>query len=97
MQKLGFILISLFIVFIVGCNGHSENSDITTPQVVTSISFSILDNQGNTKTSFDKDEVVTLQAIVYDENNRVIANKAVDFTSTIGTLTVSSKLTNSDG
>jgi hypothetical protein len=97
MKKLGFIFISICIVLITGCNGHSDNGGTTTPQVVTSISFSILDSQGNTKNSFDKNEIVTLHATVYDERNAVIPNKAVAFNSSIGTLAVSSKLTNSDG
>jgi hypothetical protein len=97
MKKLSFIFISFCMVLIAGCNGHSDNGDATTPQIVTSVTFSVLDNQGKAKNSFAKNEVVTLQATVYDEKKVIIANKSVNFTSSIGKLTVDSKLTNSDG
>jgi hypothetical protein len=57
----------------------------------------MLDSQGDTKQSFNKDEVITLRANVFDENNNIIANKAVSFTATIGSLTVTSKLTDDKG
>jgi len=96
-KKFSFIFISLCLTFIAGCNGHTDNSDDKDPQIVGSISFAMVDNQGNNKQSFNKDEVITLQASVLDENNNIIANKAVSFSATIGSLTVSSKLTDDKG
>jgi hypothetical protein len=97
LQKFSFILISLCLTFLAGCNGHTDNGDEKDPQIVSSISFKILDSQGNIKYSFSKNEVVTLQATVWDEKNNTIANKAVNFSATIGSLTVTSKLTDDKG
>ncbi|GAA0810762.1 Ig-like domain-containing protein [Colwellia asteriadis] len=97
MRKLGFIFISLYLSLLIGCNGHTDNGDSQTPQTVATISLSITDSEGNTKVSFDKNETVTLIATVLDDKQQSIANKAVAFSSSLGTLTVDSKLTNSEG
>lgn len=97
MKKLYIVLLSFFAFLLAGCNGHNEESAEDSTQVVTSIEFSMLDNEGNAKQSFAKNEVITLQAKVLDEDNTIIANKAVSFSASVGTLEVSSKLTNSEG
>ena len=98
MKKLYSALIAIFMFFsLVGCNGPVDNSDDSTPQIVANIEFSLLDSEGNPKQSFAKNETITLQAKVTDENNAIVANKAVSFLASIGTLAIDTKLTNSDG
>ncbi|PHR84593.1 MAG: Ig-like protein, group 1 [Colwellia sp.] len=58
---------------------------------------SLLDSEGNTKQSFSKNETITLQAKVTGENNTLISNKAISFSASIGSLAITSKLTNSEG
>lgn len=96
-KNISFIIISLCLTFIAGCNGHTDNGNEKDVQVVNNISFAILDNEGNAKQSFNKNEIVTLQAKVFDEKNNIIANKAVNFSASIGSLTVTSKLTDAEG
>jgi len=98
MKKLYSALIAIFMFFsLVGCNGPVDNSDESTPQIVANIEFSLLDSEGNPKQSFAKNETITLQAKVTDENNAIVTNKAVSFLASIGTLAIDTKLTNSDG
>ncbi|QBG35727.1 Ig-like domain-containing protein [Litorilituus sediminis] len=97
MKKLFVVLFSVCLAVLSGCNGHSDSGDSTAPKTVTSIQFSLLDSQGNNTRSFDKSDTITLQAKLLDENNNAVANKSVNFTSTIGTLEVSAKLSNSEG
>ena len=97
MKKLYLVVVSFFAFLMIGCNGHNEDSSENSPQIVTSIELSLLDSEGNAKQSFSKNETITLQAKVTDENNALIANKAVNFSASIGTLAIASKLTNSEG
>jgi len=97
MKKLYLVLLSLFTFLLAGCNGHNEENAEGSTQIVTSIEFSMLDNEGNAKQSFAKNEVITLQAKVLDANSAIIANKTVSFSASVGTLDISSKLTNSEG
>lgn len=97
MKQLYLVLASFFALILFGCNGHNESNADNIPQVVTTIELSILDTDGNEKRSFAQNETITLQAKVTDENNLFIPNKAVSFTSSIGSLVIASKLTDSEG
>lgn len=97
MEKLYIVLVSFFTFLLIGCNGHNEDSTNNSTQVVTSIELSLLDSEGNAKHSFSNNESITLQAKVTDENNALISNKAVNFSASIGSLGITSKLTNSKG
>jgi len=97
MRKLYLVIAALFTLLITGCNGHNETSTVASTQSVTTVEFSVLNSDGNAQQSFAKSEVITLQAKVVDENNLIVANKAVTFSASIGTLAIASKLTNSDG
>lgn len=97
MHKLYLVVVSLFIFLLIGCNGHNEDETDNTPQVVTKIQLSLLDSKGIAKRSFAKNETISLQARVTDEKNNVVPNRAVNFSASIGSLGISSKLTNSDG
>ena len=97
MKKLYLVVVSFFAFLMIGCNGHNEDSSENSPQIVTSIELSLLDSEGNAKQSFAKNEIITLQAKVTDENNALISNKAVSFSASIGSLAITSKLTNSEG
>jgi len=97
MRKLCLVIVSLFTFLLVACNGHNEDSSESTPQIVTNVKLSLLDSAGNPKQSFGKNETITLQAKVTDENNAIVSNKAVSFSAPIGSLAITSKLTNSEG
>lgn len=97
MKKLYHVVVTLFVFLLIGCNGHNEDNSENSPQIVTNIELLLLDSNGNAKQSFAKNETITLQAKVTDEDDALIPNKAVSFTVSIGSLTVTSKLTNSEG
>lgn len=97
MKKLSLILASLFALMLVGCNGHNEGSTHNSSQVIANIELSLLDSEGNAKQSFEKNDTITLQAKVTDENNALVTNRAVSFSASIGSLAITSKLTNSKG
>lgn len=97
MRKLYLVMVSFFVLLLVGCNGHNEDESDNTPQTVTEIELSILDSGGIAKHSFAKNDTITLQAKVTDENNAVVPNRAVSFTASVGSLAITSKLTNSEG
>ena len=97
MKKLYVVLASFFAFLLIGCNGHIEDNTQNTLQVAASIELSLLDSAGNLKQSFAKNEIITMQAKVYDENKALVTNKAVTFSAPIGTLSPASKLTNSKG
>ena len=97
MKKLYIVLASLFAFLLIGCNGHNEDSTENSTLVIANIELSLLDSEGNAKRSFLKDEAITLQAKVTDENNVLISNRAISFSASIGALGIVSKLTNSDG
>lgn len=97
MNKLYLVLISFFAFLLIGCNGHNEDSTENSPQIVENIELLLLDSDGNAKQSFAKNETITLQAKVTDSLNMLIPNKAVNFSASIGTLAITSKLTNNDG
>jgi len=97
MKKLYLVLASFFAFLLLGCNGHNEDSTQSSSQTATTLELSILDNGGNAKLSFEKNEIITLQAKLTDENDAIIANKAINFSASIGSLAITSKLTNSEG
>jgi len=97
MKKLYMVLASFFAFLLIGCNGHNEDSTQSSSQTATTLELAILDSGGNAKLSFEKNEIVTLQAKLTDENDAIIANKAINFSASIGSLAITSKLTNSEG
>lgn len=97
MKKLYIVLASFFAFLLIGCNGHSEDSTQSSSQTATKLELSLLDSAGNVKHSFEKNEIITLQAKLTDENDAIIANKAIKFSASIGSLAITSKLTNSKG
>jgi hypothetical protein len=97
MKKLSIALASFFAFLLIGCNGHNEDTTQNTLQVAASIELSLLDSAGNLKQSFAKNEVITMQAKVYDENRALVTNKPVNFLAPIGVLSLTSKLTDSNG
>jgi hypothetical protein len=97
MKKLYIVLASFFAFLLIGCNGHNEDNTQSNSQVVATIELSLLDNDGNLKQSFAVNEVITIKAKVFDNDDAVIANKAVNFSASIGTLSLSSTLTDSNG
>ena len=97
MNKLYLVVVSFFVFLLVACNGHNEDESENLPQTVTKIELSILDSNGVAQHSFNTNDTITLQAKVTDENNAVVPNRAVSFSASVGSLAISSKLTNSEG
>ena len=97
MNKLYLVVVSFFVFLLIGCNGHNEDGSENSPQIVSKIELTLLDSNGIAKHSFTKNDIITLQAKVTDENNALVPNRAVNFSASIGSLAISSKLTNSDG
>ena len=97
MKKLCLVLASLFTLMLVGCNGPIKDSTENTPQVVANIKLSLFDSAGNAIQRFAKNDTITLQAKVTDENNALVLNKAVSFSVSTGSLNPASTLTNSEG
>lgn len=92
-------LISLCLsVFLMACNGHSEDTTTAnTSATINQITLSITNDEDNTQQSFAKNEVVTVVASVFDENNTAVVGANVSFSTSIGELSPAQKLTNSDG
>lgn len=97
MKKLCLVLASLFTLMLVGCNGPIKDDTENTLQVVANIKLSLFDSADNAKQRFTKNDTITLQAKVTDENNALILNKAVSFSVSTGSLNPASTLTNSEG
>jgi len=97
MKKLYLVLVTFFAFLLVGCNGHNEDNAQNKLQVVGNIELLLLDSEGNPKQSYTKNEVITMQAKVFDIDGVLITNKAVSFSAPIGALSLTSKLTNSKG
>jgi len=97
MNKLYLVVVSFFVFLLVACNGHNEDESENLPQTVTKIELSILDSNGVAQHSFNTNDIITLQAKVTDENNAVVPNRAVSFSASVGSLAITSKLTNSEG
>ncbi|NQY33668.1 MAG: Ig-like domain-containing protein [Alteromonadaceae bacterium] len=92
-----FLLICLTLLS--GCNGSSgkNKEESNTPLFASSIVLTLLNNDSVIEQSFDKAEIITLQARVYDQNSQLLAGQIVEFSAAIGTLSQTSKLTNSEG
>ena len=98
MNKLFSALIILSMSFLMACNGSSGKNDAEPgPPVVTTLTLSTLDSQGNSQQSFEADKVITVLIKVTDDSNAAMANKRVDVTTDIGQLSSPSKLTNEQG
>lgn len=99
MNKLYTTIMIVGMFLLSACNGSSgENDSPTTPNTeVNSITISLQNAQGEAQQSFDANDVITIIATVYDENNSPIAGKAVTFTAELGELSVDSKLSDSSG
>jgi hypothetical protein len=97
MKKLYIVLASFLAFLLIGCNGHNEENTQNNSQVVATVELSLLDSDGNFKQSFAINEVITMKVKVFDEDDATIANKTVNFSATLGTLSLSSKLTDSNG
>ena len=99
MNKLYTTIMIVGMFLLSACNGSSgENDSPTTPNTeVSAITISLQNAQGEAQQSFDANDVITIVATVYDENNSPIPGKAVTFTAELGELSVDSKLSDSSG
>jgi hypothetical protein len=97
MKNIYWLVSLCFSVFIVACNGHSGDGATTTTAGIDRITLSISNSEGSAQQSFAKNDVVTVVASVFDENNIAIVGANVSFSTTIGELSPAQKLTNDDG
>jgi len=99
MKKLYLTLLLTWLTLLSGCNGSSGKNDNIAgqTQIATSLTIVTLTSAGESQQSFDKYETITLQASLFDESNNPISGIRVNFTIDLGSLSVASALTNSDG
>ena len=99
MQKRCTALILTLLMILTGCNGSSGENESVAGQVfvATSIGFEIQDAESINQQSFDKNETITLIATVYDQFSAPLSGEIVSFSADIGSLSASSKLTDSNG
>lgn len=93
-------LLLLSLSIITGCNGASgENETIVTGDdvVISNLTLTSLNSNSISQQSFEAQSPITLQALVTDQNGAPVSGERVDFISDLGTLSVSSKLTDSSG
>ncbi len=92
---------STFVVFLVfiltACNGPSGANTEGTEIIPSSLTLATYTSEGNEQQSFDSTSVITLKATLYDQNNKPLAGQKIDFTASLGELSVSAKLTDSNG
>jgi len=79
-----------------GSSGENDDKETSTP-VATSFSLATLNAQGQSQLSFDKNESVLVQAIVYDQFSAPINGARINFTTDLGSLTMASKLSDDQG
>ena len=98
MKKYFTALLFASLSLLVGCNGSSgENPTASENQTVKSITLAIQNASGQSQQSFQANDEVQLLATVLDSNGRVISGRSVAFETTLGTLTVNSRLTDNNG
>ncbi|REL34572.1 Ig-like domain-containing protein [Thalassotalea euphylliae] len=98
MKKYFTALLFASLSLLVGCNGSSgDNPTASESQTVNSITLAILNASGQSQQSFQANDEVQLLATVLDSNGQIIAGRSVSFETTIGSLAVSSRLTNEQG
>ena len=88
----------LFTLLLSACNGSSgKNEEPVGELIATSLSIATYSESGTAQQSFTKSEVVKITATVLDQTNQAIAGQKVDFTTDLGVLSMSSKLTDEQG
>lgn len=99
MQFLRSLLTITFLLVLTACNGSSGENDTgtTEPLVASSLTLSIFNSTGSAQQSFDKNEVITLNATVLDQTGAAMNGVRVNFDADLGILSVSSALTNNAG
>ncbi len=92
------MLVIFLMLALSGCNGSSGRNDLPTDQLVpTSLTLATYNSNGIAQQSFTKDETITIKATLLDQNNEPLVGKKVDFSATIGDLSISALLTNGQG
>lgn len=100
MKTLFTSILLLSLSILTGCNGSSgDNEKVVTEGdiVVSTITLVTLNDNDESQQSFDTDTSITLQATIFDQNNNPINGRRVNFTVDLGNLSITSKLTNSEG
>jgi hypothetical protein len=81
-----------------GCNGTSGKNDTSTEAAIaTTITLTLTDASGSSTVSFDKQSILTVTAHVSDQQGLAFSQGTVVFSSTIGELPITSKLTDANG
>ncbi len=98
MKKIASYCVFLLTMLLVACNGTSgKNEEPVGDLVATSISLTTYNSAGVVQQSFKKNEIITITATVLDQLKQPIAGQKVSFTTDLGTLNMSSKLTDAQG
>ncbi len=99
MNKLLSTILVTTLMLLTACNGSSgENTNPNNDApVATTLSISLLNSDGSAQQSFDKSAVITVQVKVLDQFNQPLNGNRVDFSTDIGSLSLSSKLTDTTG
>ncbi len=98
MKKILAMFVLTCLVLLTGCNGSSgDNPNTSDPLIATTIQLAIQNANGDNQQSFDKNDVITFTASVFDQNGSALKNQKVTFIATIGTLSLDAKLTDNNG
>jgi len=98
MKKLYSLFVVLFALTLAACNGSSGANVTPTEQLIaTSITIETFNSSGVSQQSFLKNESITITVTVLDQDNNGFAGQKVELSNTLGELSISSVLTNSQG
>lgn len=99
MNKLLAILLLTCLALVTGCNGSSgANTDSSGNSLLaTTMTIELYNVNSPNQQSFDKADIITIKAFVYDQNGDVLENQKVTFTADIGALSTDAKLSDATG
>ena len=98
MKKIASYCVLLLTLLLTACNGPSGKNEAPIGELIaTSINLATYNSTGAIQQSFAKNEAITVTATVVDQTNQPIAGQKVDFTTDLGGLNMSSKLTDAQG
>lgn len=99
MRKLYATVMLTWLTLLSGCMGHSDGNDEqeTIRASVSTLSILLEDSTGDNKLSYQSNETITVTVTAYDENSLPVSGANVSLSTTLGTLSQTSKLTDEDG
>lgn len=91
------IILGFLLIVLAGCNGPSGANVESTEAIPSSLTLVAYSEQGVEQQSFDSNAAITLKARLFDQNDQPLVGQRVDFTASLGQLSVSSRLTDANG